>query len=302
MWRSSCAPFYRLSSRPVPPIEGLFRVVRACSVVASKSVEFSCLEGVPAKRILGVSFFDGDVDAAISHCSNGGLVVAPSGPGLANDLLRDPSYAYALLRADLVLPDSGLMTLWWNRRTKDASDELQRISGLLFLKAFIRAESDGALRNSFWIMPDPEQDQDNRKWLAEEAGLTVPDEAVYHAPIYSKSGELADEDLLGRIRVRSPRVIVVNLGGGVQERLGLYLRENLSGSPLILCTGAALAFLSGRQARIPDWADRLYLGWLLRCISAPRSFIPRYWAARKLVGLLRRYGSESPLGAGEGPS
>ncbi len=263
-------------------------------MVASESVESSRPEGVPAKRILGVSFFDGDVDAAISHCSNGGLVVAPSGPGLANDLPRDPSYARALLRADLVLPDSGLMALWWNRRAKDAADQLRRISGLLFLKEFIRREAGGALRKSFWIMPDPAQDEDNRKWLAEEAGLTVPDEAVHHAPIYATSGPLVDEDLLERIRARAPRVIVVNLGGGVQERLGLYLRENLSGTPLILCTGAALAFLSGRQARIPDWADRLYLGWLLRCLSAPRSFIPRYWAARKLVGLLRRYGSEPP--------
>lgn len=270
-------------------------------MVAPESVEPSRPEGFLTKRILGVSFFDADLDAALSHSSRGGLVVAPSGPGLANDLPRDPAYARALAQADLVLPDSGLMTLWWNRRAKNASDELQRISGLLFLKEFIRREADGALRDSFWIMPDPAQDADNRRWLDEEAGLTVADEAVYHAPLYASSGELADEDLLERIRARSSRVIVVNLGGGVQERLGLYLRENLSGAPLILCTGAALAFLSGRQARIPDWADRLYLGWFLRCLSAPRSFVPRYWAARKLVGLLRRYGSESPVGlSGEG--
>jgi hypothetical protein len=47
--------------------------------------------------------------------------------------------------------------------------------------------------------------------------------------------------------------------------------------------------------RIPHWADRLYLGWLLRCLANPVRFIPRYWAARKLVGLLKRYGADSPL-------
>jgi UDP-N-acetyl-D-mannosaminuronic acid transferase (WecB/TagA/CpsF family) len=49
---------------------------------------------------------------------------------------------------------------------------------------------------------------------------------------------------------------------GVQERLGYALRKQLSYKPAILCLGAAIAFLSGGQANIPNWADRLMLGWL----------------------------------------
>jgi len=84
-------------------------------------------------------------------------------------------------------------------------------------------------------------------------------------------------------------------GGGTQERLGAYLKQNLSYRPSIHCIGAAIAFLSGDQVHIPVWADRLYLGWLYRCISEPRRYVPRYWDARKLVYLLIRYRERLPV-------
>jgi hypothetical protein len=41
--------------------------------------------------------------------------------------------------------------------------------------------------------------------------------------------------------------------------VGLYLKRSLSYEPGIHCIGAAIAFLSGDQARIPLWGDRLGL-------------------------------------------
>lgn len=249
----------------------------------------------PTQTVLGVEFFSGSLTEAIDQALLGGLVVAPSGPGLANDLPRDPAYRDALIAADLVLPDSGLMTLWWNRFHLNEKEKLFRLSGLLFLKNFIQREAKGVLRNSFWIMPDASQDSDNRRWLAEKPGIVVSNKDIYIAPRYAISGLLGDESLLKLLLDRRPKVIVVNLGGGVQERLGHYLRDNLDYTPIIICTGAALAFLSGQQVQIPPWADRLYLGWFLRCLANPVRFIPRYWAARKLIGLLKRYGADLPL-------
>ena len=74
------------------------------------------------------------------------------------------------------------------------------------------------------------------------------------------------------------------------------LREALDYNPTIICSGAALAFLSGQQASIPMWADSFFLGWLFRCFTAPRRFVPRYWKAWKLVWLLARYGRQCPRG------
>jgi UDP-N-acetyl-D-mannosaminuronic acid transferase (WecB/TagA/CpsF family) len=100
--------------------------------------------------------------------------------------------------------------------------------------------------------------------------------------------------LRDRINTVRPLHVVLTVGGGVQERLGLYLKRNADMLPAIHCIGAAIAFLSGDQVSIPVWADKFYLGWLFRSISSPGRYIPRYWDARKLFMLMLRYRSNLP--------
>ena len=57
-------------------------------------------------KILGVTFFNGTLKESLRLSKLGGLVVAPSGPGLACDLTRCDVYERSLLEAGLVLPDS----------------------------------------------------------------------------------------------------------------------------------------------------------------------------------------------------
>ena len=165
---------------------------------------------------------------------------------------------------------------------------LPRLSGLRFLQGLIRRPEFRQPGATFWVMPSSEDAWANTAWLARD-GIGVGADASYLAPVYP-AGPLADPALLAAIERQRPRFVVINLGGGVQERLGYYLRCRLSYRPAIICTGAAIAFLSGRQANIPPWADRLFLGWLLRSLNDPRKFIPRYWKALRLVPLLLRFG------------
>ena len=242
-------------------------------------------------RILGIDFFRGSLEDAVIKANGGGLCVAPSGPGLAGDLTNCSVYSRALTQADLVLPDSGLMCLWtkfFSRRP------IKRISGLAFLKAYLFSKEFRSGDSTFWIMPDEEQCGANREWLQNESGLSFQDEAFYIAPRYAKTGPMEDSELLAKIIARKPRTIFIQLGGGVQERLGLFLRNKLSFPTTILCTGAALAFLSGEQVKIPNWADRLYLGWLLRCCAKPTVFVPRYLNAFRLIGVLAKNGENLP--------
>jgi UDP-N-acetyl-D-mannosaminuronic acid transferase (WecB/TagA/CpsF family) len=106
--------------------------------------------------------------------------------------------------------------------------------------------------------------------------------------------EIEDPALLALLERLRPQHVVVTVGGGTQERLGLYLKQRLSYRPAIHCIGAAIAFLSGDQVGIPVWADKLYLGWLFRTIADPKRFGPRYWEARKLLGLMVRYRERLP--------
>jgi UDP-N-acetyl-D-mannosaminuronic acid transferase (WecB/TagA/CpsF family) len=93
--------------------------------------------------------------------------------------------------------------------------------------------------------------------------------------------------------------VIIGVGGGVQEKLGADLLRQLDYLPSVHCIGAAIGFLSGEQARIPMWADRCKLGWLFRCINNPSRFVPRYWEARKLIGLMLQYHGRLP---NRGPS
>ena len=133
----------------------------------------------------------------------------------------------------------------------------------------------------------------NLAWLNANGFPTTEADCVL-APMY-KSGPIVDEQLLRRVQDQRPEHIVVCLGGGVQERLGHYLRRNASYKPGIHCIGAAIGFLSGDQAAIPMWADYLFLGWFLRCLSAPSKFVPRYWKARQLLPLMLKFKDRLPV-------
>jgi exopolysaccharide biosynthesis WecB/TagA/CpsF family protein len=234
-----------------------------------------------------LSFFHGRASEAINRLRGGGLLVVPAAPALRN-LPFDEEYREALLNADLVITDSALMVLVWNVLERDS---LKRLSGLEYLRELVSRPGFCRDGNTFWIMAGPESLAKNKRWLRSKE-LHVADEDCYVAPVYGRPIE--DEELLNRIRQRRPQHVVVTLGGGTQERLGLYLKRNLGFPVAIHCIGAAIAFLSGDQVGIPVWADRFYLGWLFRCLADPKRYGPRYWEARHLVKLLMRYRERLP--------
>jgi len=241
--------------------------------------------------ILGIKFFKGSTKQALLKIIEGGLLVAPSGPGMANDLIRCDEYARALTNADVVLLDSGFISLWSKIFFKE---KITRNSGLKFLQYFLSAKKLD-LSNSLWIMPDSYQSECNRKWLSEAYGIELSRDRLYIAPQYPKKGKIGDPNLLKLFLDLKPEHVLIQLGGGVQERLGLYLRERANFKTSIFCTGAAIAFLSGLQNTIPRWADRIYMGWFLRCFYEPRLFIPRYFKALRLIFLLSKYGKVAPM-------
>jgi UDP-N-acetyl-D-mannosaminuronic acid transferase (WecB/TagA/CpsF family) len=236
--------------------------------------------------ILGIKFFTGDLKELLELCA-GHFVVVPAAPALV-DLPIDPAYREAVEKSDFAITDSGFMLVLWKVFTGRG---LIRISGLKFLRGLLES---GELREpgaSFWVMPSVAEMEVNLAWLNQN-GFPVARDDCHVAPIYP-NGPLTDAELLGRIEVRKPRYIIINLGGGVQERLGYYLKSHLSYRPAILCVGAAIAFITGLQSNIPIWADAWMLGWLFRCLQAPGKFIPRYVKALRLIKLLSRYRERS---------
>ena len=104
---------------------------------------------VSSRQILGIRFFNGDVDEAVtSMFKRGGFLVAPSGTCFAR-LREDERYRRAIVAADLAIADSSLMVLLWRllRRQK-----VERISGYKYLKHLLGRLKGEGKRDVFWIL------------------------------------------------------------------------------------------------------------------------------------------------------
>ena len=241
-----------------------------------------------AVQILGIRFFEGSASSAVEEMSRaGGVVVVPAAPAMVK-LRSDEVYRRAMVSADLAIPDSGLMVLLWKILRREA---LTRISGLVYLKHLITGAAFRESERSFFVLPTNSAKTKLLNWASSE-GLRITSDDCYVAPAYAAVVE--DREVLSSINNRRPAHIIIAIGNGPQEKLGIFLRDNLSYRPAIHCIGAALGFLTGDQIAIPDWADRFYLGWLFRLFAQPRIFIPRLTRALELPWLILRYGGDLP--------
>jgi exopolysaccharide biosynthesis WecB/TagA/CpsF family protein len=239
-------------------------------------------------QILGIRFCNGDVDEAVaSMFRHGGFLAAPSGTCFAR-LREDETYRRAVLAADLAIADSGLMVVLWRLLRRE---KVHRISGFKYLKHLLRKLKGEGNREVFWILPTEGARQNLLDWSCQET-FSIKTDDCYVAPRYGS--EIEDRNLLALVEEHRPAHVTIAIGSGAQEKLGYYLRENLSYRPAIHCIGAALGFVTGDQVSIPDWADRLYLGWLWRLVAQPSVFIPRLSRAVELPWLIWKYGEKLP--------
>lgn len=239
-------------------------------------------------KILGVDFFDGSVQQAVKEISNGGYMVVPAAPALVT-MPYDRYYSEALIKSDVAIADSKYMTLLWLLLR---GQSINRISGLTFLLEFLALAELRKPKTLFLVEPSEEDAIANKRYL-ESIGISLSPDFSYVAPLYKD--KIEDCALKQKLEMLKPKYILLNIGGGTQEKLAFYLSKNLDYRPAVICTGAAIAFLSGKQAPIPVWADRTGLGWLWRCIYEPKKFIPRYLSALSLFLLMLRFGATPPL-------
>ena len=230
-------------------------------------------------KLFNISFINGIYEEAFSRLKKGEFMVVPSGPGLST-IDKDIKYWDALKGADFAIPDSGFMIIL---SRLFFGIKIKKLSGPKFFRKFINEKILHEKGMLFSLDPNDYESKKNNKYL-NDLGIPIKFSHHYSAPFYDKNN-ISDEKLiqiLESFEVR-PKFLLLNLGGGVQERLGLYIKNNLSYKLGIICTGAAIAFETGSQAKLPKWVDELYLGWLARIIQSPKQFLIRFLKAFRLV-------------------
>ncbi len=141
--------------------------------------------------------------------------------------------------------DNGLMVLMWRLLR---GKKIQRLSGLKYLKRLLAKLKGEGTAEIFWVLPTERAQEKLVDWSHREA-FAVKIDNCYVAPHYGF--EIEDRHLLMLIQGRRPAHVLIAVGARPQEKLGYYLRENLSYRPAIHCTGAALGFITGDKIRIP---------------------------------------------------
>jgi len=232
--------------------------------VSLKSIEFLDIKKNDFKQII----------------KNNGLYVFPSGPGLST-IEIEKNYVRALRGSDYVFFDSGYFVLLLKLLKKIS---VEKFSGYLFFKLLIKHLSKNKNKKLLSVDPNLKLSKKNRKFFT---NLGINDNKLFNyiSPIYNPS-KLSDKKLLIIVKKIKPNYIILNLGGGVQEVLGYYLKKNIGFKTKIICTGAAISFFTGDQAPINKTLDKFFLGWLTRILFRPDIYIPRYLKAFKLFNIV----------------
>lgn len=230
-------------------------------------------------HMFGIRFIDASFTEIFDELKKGGIMIAPSAPSLT-PITHDIVYHNSLKNSNFAILDSGLFCLLL---LLFKGIKVKKLSGLAFLRKFLK--TDFQEESLFLIEPSCMDATANRALLL-SYGYTLNKSHQYIAPIY-KQGEIVDLELMNILKKVRPKYLLINLGGGVQERLASSIKDHLNDPSLsIICTGAAISFLTERQAKIPEYLDNVYLGWLMRCLFDYKKFIPRYFQALKIIPMV----------------
>ena len=210
--------------------------------------------------------------------SKKGFFVFPAGPALAT-IQNSNIYYKAIQKADLVFFDSGFFVLLL-KIFKNI--DVDKFSGFKFLNLFFAYLKKNKKTSVLCIDPNSKFSKSNKSYFKK---LGIKKTYNFLAPKYDPNN-LSDKKLLKLINKSKPNFIMTNIGGGTQEVLGLYLKKNLKFRTTILCTGGAISFFTGDQAPINTFVDKFYLGWLVRLIFNPITFLKRYIIGLKLIPMV----------------
>src|SRR3954447_15714656 len=109
--------------------------------------------------------------------------------------------------------------------------------------------------------------------------------------------EREQDEMLERVALARPNLVLVGLGAPRQELLADALRPHINGP--VICCGNSISVLAGTSRRAPAVARRVGLEWSFRLFQSPRRLGPRYlagavwfvWiAACETVGQVRESG------------
>jgi len=221
-----------------------------------------------------IKFYDWNFEKIIKKMNLGGFLVAPAASALAQ-IKNDEQYYQAIKNSQCAIFDSGffclLLRLFLVYNPK-------KFSGFLFLKKLL-VYKNIKKKKILLINSTDYQGKKNKELMYINKFKKI---FLYTAPFY-KSKIINDQKLLNFIIKCKPNYILINIGGGKQEPLAFFLYKNFKFKCTIFCLGGAIDFITGLQAPINEFVDKIYLGWFYRILFNPKVFFNRVFNSLNLI-------------------
>jgi UDP-N-acetyl-D-mannosaminuronic acid transferase (WecB/TagA/CpsF family) len=232
---------------------------------------------IKAIKFLGIRFYNENYTQIKNRLfQKKSYLVIPAASALGSVFLsKNNNYAKSLQKSSVAIFDSGLfcLCLLFLKFVR-----VKKFSGYKFIKFFL---SDTVMKSKkILILNSSKKEKKLNTILLNNFKFQF--QKHYICPIYNPK-LIQDEILIKIINNYKPEVVIINIAGGIQESLALYLCQNIKIKFVIICSGAAMGFFSGSQAPIGKLTDRYFLGWFVRLIYNPVLFLPRLTKSLLLV-------------------
>ena len=224
-----------------------------------------------------IKFYNYSFKKTFQKIDKGGYLVAPAASSLSK-ILQNKTYYKSLKNSNIAILDSGFFCILLRIFKKK---KVKKLSGYLFLKSFLNLKFKKKVK---FLNIDPNKEESIINYNYFVKTKKIVNVISYCAPKYNKT--IYDIKLINLIKKEKPKYVIINIGGEVQEILAEYISNKINYKICIICTGAAIAFLTKKQAPLMnDIIDKFYLGWFVRLLHNPRKYYSRIVSSIYLIKL-----------------
>jgi N-acetylglucosaminyldiphosphoundecaprenol N-acetyl-beta-D-mannosaminyltransferase len=237
----------------------------------------------PRVAILGVAVdnltMEEVLDAVDASIAEGGFhQIATANVDFLMKSIHDEELYETLANCDLVLADG--MPLVWASRLLGAGLK-ERVAGSDLVPQLAKLSARRGYR-IFLLGADEESSSGAAAWMEKNyPGVYI---AGRYCPKYQPLEEMDHEEILSRIELAKPDILLVAFGNPKQEKWLAMHRQRLE-VPVCIGVGGTFDFLSGRITRAPGWMQRSGMEWIYRAMQEPSRLAKRYFS--NALGLAR---------------
>ena len=226
----------------------------------------------------GIKFFDVNYKFILRLLNKKkGYLVMPAASSLAN-INRNFQYLNSLRNSTAALFDSGFFCVLLKVLK---FYHVRKFSGYRFINLFL---NDPFIKNKKILLLNSSLKSEKINYLFFKS-KKIKFFKSYICPIYDNRN-IVDQKLFNIINIYKPKIIIINISGGIQEILAYQIKKNIKNKVIIICSGAAMSFFTGETVKIGNIFDFLYLGWFRRLMYNPLQYYPRIIKSLYLIIIL----------------